>query len=193
MGTNRRSPSPRRDARSSAAAVPVPARVDGSGASVPEWRDFIFKIAILVLATLWIYSPAYHGDWLWDDDQAITQNAVAQGPWNFYKHWIWPDGADYWPLTGTGFWIQWHLFGPNPTGYHVVNVVFHIIGALAVWRLLHIMRLPGAWLGGPLASNSMAPSGVQKRSRVRPLTITRSRSHPCSRSCQRSGWLPYMW
>ena len=54
----------------------------------------IVGIAIIVLATLWIYSPAYHGDWLWDDDQAITQNPVAQGPWNFYKHWIWPDGAD---------------------------------------------------------------------------------------------------
>ena len=142
----------------SAAAVVTPSSTDGHGA-VEAWRDFIFEIAIIVLATLWIYSPAYHGDWLWDDDQSITQNAVAQGPWNFYKHWIWPDGADYWPLTGTGFWIQWHLFGMNQTGYHVVNIVFHILGALAFWRLLHVMRLPGAWLGGLLFA--IHPVGVE--------------------------------
>jgi tetratricopeptide (TPR) repeat protein len=117
---------------------------------VARWRDLIFKVAILVLATLWIYSPAYHGDWLWDDDQSITANPVAQGPWNFYKHWIWPDGADYWPLTGTGFWIQWHLFGADPTGYHVVNIVLHIIGAMTFWWLLRTMKVPGAWLGGML-------------------------------------------
>jgi tetratricopeptide (TPR) repeat protein len=128
--------------------APTPALAEEKGDRADRWRDFIFKLAILVLATLWIYSPAYHGDWLWDDDQAITANPVAQGPWNFYKHWIWPDGADYWPLTGTGFWIQWHLFGPNPTGYHVVNIVLHILGALSFWRLLRIMKVPGAWLGG---------------------------------------------
>ncbi len=162
MGTIHRAPRSRRDSRPARPAAPAASPPDGGLAPPTAWRDFIFEIAILVLATLWIYSPTYHGDWLWDDDQAITQNAVAQGPWNFYKHWIWPDGADYWPLTGTGFWIQWHLFGMNQTGYHVVNIVFHILGALAFWRLLHVMRLPGAWLGGlifaihPVAVESVA-------------------------------------
>jgi hypothetical protein len=150
----------RRRANERSAPPPTPA-ADTPDARSPDerWAMFICQVAILVLATLWIYSPTYHGDWLWDDDQAITQNAVAQGPWNFYKHWIWPDGADYWPLTGTGFWIQWHLFGMNQTGYHVVNIIFHILGALAFWRLLHVMRLPGAWLGGLVFA--IHPVGVE--------------------------------
>ena len=64
-----------------------------------EWRDLILKLAILVLAGLWIYSPAYHGDWLWDDDQSITANPVTQGPWSFHKIWVAPHGADYFPLS----------------------------------------------------------------------------------------------
>ncbi|NDC64294.1 MAG: hypothetical protein EBZ59_10005, partial [Planctomycetia bacterium] len=116
-----------------------------------EWlRTFLLQTAIIVLAGLWIYSPAYHGDWLWDDDQAVTANPVTQGPWSFRDIWLAPPGADYFPLTATGFWLEWHAFGPNSTGYHVVNVVLHILGALAFWRLLHVMRLPGAWLGGLL-------------------------------------------
>ena len=151
MGTTRRPPRPRRDHDRVVSAEPAADTVHAAPDDRAErWRDFIFKFAVIVLATLWIYSPAYHGDWLWDDDQAITANPVAQGPWNFYKHWIWPDGADYWPLTGTGFWIQWHLFGPNPTGYHVVNIVLHTLGALTFWRLLRTMKVPGAWLGGLL-------------------------------------------
>ena len=159
MGTTRRASRQARENRvPSAAAVVAPPSTDVHGV-VEAWRNFIFQIAVIVLATLWIYSPAYHGDWLWDDDTAITQNPVAQGPWNFYKHWIWPDGADYWPLTGTGFWIQWHLFGMNQTGYHVVNIICHLLGGLAVWRLLHVMRLPGAWLGGLLFA--IHPVGVE--------------------------------
>ena len=161
MATSRESTRQRRNVpRTAPAAADETVVVAPNGAE--RWTGLIFKVAIIVLAGLWIYSPAYHGDWLWDDDQAITQNAVAQGPWNFYEHWVWPPGADYWPLTATGFWIQWHLFGMNQTGYHVVNVVFHILGALAFWRLLHVMRLPGAWLGGllfaihPVAVESVA-------------------------------------
>jgi Flp pilus assembly protein TadD len=130
-----------------------------------RWQDFIFKVAVIVLATLWIYSPAYHGDWLWDDDQSITANPTTQGPWSFYKIWIAPSGADYFPLSATGFWIPWQLFGPRPnmpppqaeaalaavrTVYHAINIVLHILGSLAFWRLLTVMKLPGAWLGGLL-------------------------------------------
>jgi len=148
MGTKRQAFRGRRVHVREAAVEPEPVRSKPADERAEQWRDFIFKFAIIVLATLWIYSPAYHGDWLWDDDQAITANPVAQGPWSFSKHWIWPDGADYWPLTGTGFWIQWHLFGMNQTGYHAVNIILHAIGALTFWRLLRVMNVPGAWLGG---------------------------------------------
>src|SRR3989475_9284184 len=41
-------------------------------------------------------------------------------------------------------------------------------------------------------SKSMTPCAVQKRSRVKALTMTRRRSQPCRSGDQRSGWLPYM-
>lgn len=36
--------------------------VAGEADKAERWQGFIFKVAIIVLATLWIYSPAYHGD-----------------------------------------------------------------------------------------------------------------------------------
>ena len=165
MGTNKRTTRPRRDPVRPAVTAGVIQPTDSRDESVDRWRDLLFKVALIVLGSLWVYAPAYHGDWLWDDDQSITANAVTQGPWSFRDIWIAPPGADYFPLTATGFWIQWQLFGPRPgmspaevaqameavkACYHVVNVLLHILGAMAFWWLLHVMRLPGAWLGGLL-------------------------------------------
>jgi len=140
----------------------------------------LLKVATVVLLCGWCYSPATNGTWLWDDDQAITQNPVAQGPFSVMKIWVNPVAdaigaarrqllhavglgppppppspaafgeADYWPLTATGFWIEWHLFKMNSAGYHVVNVALHAAGALLVWRLMNVMRLPGGWFAALL-------------------------------------------
>ena len=158
MGTSRKTQRPRREENpsesfaakgneSTAAETINSAR---AGDRAERLRTFLFQMATIVLASLWIYSPTYHGDWLWDDDQSITANPVAQAPWSFHDLWVVPPGADYFPLAATGFWLEWHAFGMNSTGYHVVNIVLHILGALAFWRLLHVMKLPGAWLGGLL-------------------------------------------
>src|SRR5439155_3837906 len=56
--------------------------------------------------------------------------------------------ADYFPVTNTAFWIEHHLFGASPTGYHVVNIFLQIANALLVWRLLKLLNIPGAWLAG---------------------------------------------
>lgn len=140
----------------------------------------LLKVATVVLLCGWCYSPATSGTWLWDDDQAITQNPVAQGPFSVMKIWVNPVAdaigaarrqllhavglgpppppptpaafgeADYWPLTATGFWIEWHLFKMNSAGYHVVNVALHAAGALLLWRLMNVMRLPGGWFAALL-------------------------------------------
>jgi Tfp pilus assembly protein PilF len=126
------------------------------GDPADRWRDFAMRAAVIVLAALFIYSPVYHpffpADWLWDDDQLLTANATVQSttPGALAKLWFNPDGADYFPLSYTALWLQWAFFGMWPTGYHLTTVVLHIIGALLVWRLFAVMRIPGAWLGGVL-------------------------------------------
>ena len=127
---------------------------------VDRWNSFLLRAAVIVLAGLWVYSPAYHGDWLWDDDQLLTQNLSVQHrvspdpsvPPNslqsLAKLWFNPDGADYFPLSYTALWAQWPFFGLRSTGYHVTTILLHIAGSLLLWALLAKMRIPGAWLSG---------------------------------------------
>jgi hypothetical protein len=40
------------------------------------WKPVLIALMI-VAAGFWIYWPALHGDWLWDDDYLIEQNELV--------------------------------------------------------------------------------------------------------------------
>src|SRR5262249_18283139 len=57
---------------------------------------------------------------------------------------------DYWPITNSAFWFQWHSWGPRPTGYHAVNLALHIVDALLLWAILSRLAIPGSFLAALL-------------------------------------------
>ena len=127
-----------------------------------KWESVFVKAVVILLASLWIYSPVFDGDWLWDDDYLITANPVVQSPDGLASFWVEPKTADYFPLTMSLLWLMWKWFGMDSTGYHVVSVLLHALGACLVWALLKTIGLRGAWLAGlifavhPIAVESVA-------------------------------------
>jgi tetratricopeptide (TPR) repeat protein len=107
--------------------------------------------ASLVVACLLAYSPALRGDFLWDDDRHVSQNKALRSPDGLRRIWVAPRTTpQYYPLTHTSFWIEWHLWGDRTLGYHVVNVLLHATNALLLWRLLKLLGVPGAWAAAVL-------------------------------------------
>jgi protein O-mannosyl-transferase len=161
----------------------------GTGASVLRItlhirdRAGFWRAALLLLAVGFVYWPAVHGSWLWDDDLEITRNPVLRDPLGWWKIWLRPDGADYFPLKETVQWLEWRVWGSNSTVYHVTNVVLHAAGALLVWRLLRrLFPRTGeggiaAWWGGllfavhPLAVESVAWISELKNTLSLPLLL----------------------
>ncbi len=108
-----------------------------------------FKAGVIAAAVLWIYGPTLRGEWLWDDDLLITNNATVKDPAGLWRIWFQPGSMmDYQPLKFSVVWLQWHLWGENTLGYHVTSIFLHLLSALLVWRLLHQVGLKFAWLGG---------------------------------------------
>ena len=127
-----------------------------------KWETLIVKVLVIVIACLWIYSPVFNGDWLWDDDYLITANLVVQSPDGFASFWVEPKTADFFPLTMSLLWLMWKWFGMDSTGYHVASVLLHALGSCLVWALLKTIGLRGGWLVGlilavhPIAVESVA-------------------------------------
>jgi tetratricopeptide (TPR) repeat protein len=112
---------------------------------------FLVKALLITSTAFWIFSPAFHGDWLWDDGLLIRNNGLIHDPAGLWKIWFEPGKlVDYLPITASVEWVEWHLWHENTLGYHLVNVLLHVLGALLVWRLFNKFNLRLAWLGGLL-------------------------------------------
>jgi len=119
------------------------------GQSTEQW--VWSKAAALVVVVLVAYLPAVPGDFIWDDDAYVSQNAVLTGENGLWR--IWTElGAtpQYYPLVFTTFWIEYRLWGLEPQGYHLVNILLHGLSAVVLWRILSYLRIPAAWFAAAL-------------------------------------------
>ena len=120
-----------------------------------SWRELtrrdILGILALGLSVGVCYLPAVlWGGFVWDDRVFTEAEPVRDGVGGLWRIWFSPSDitseGHYWPLTYTSFWIEHELWGFDPTGYHIVNVVLHLANTLLLWCLLARLVVPGAWV-----------------------------------------------
>ena len=76
----------------------------------------------------------------------LTECQLIKAPDGLYRFWFTTDPIDYWPVSNSSLWLEWRLWGLNPTGYRVTNLVLHVCVALLIWAVLNKLAIPGAFL-----------------------------------------------
>jgi tetratricopeptide (TPR) repeat protein len=116
----------------------------------PRGRALIFAV-VLAAVTILAYRPAWHGGFLWDDDDYIINNELLTAPHGWQRIWFSLDSpSQYFPLTYSTFRVERALWGLNTTGYHWVNLLLHVGNALLVWAVLARLKVPGSWLAAAI-------------------------------------------
>src|SRR5262245_59969559 len=111
----------------------------------PASRRFWLVAGALTLVTLIAYIPALSGGFIWDDDAYVTDNLAVRRFDGLVRIWTDPHSTpQFYPLVFSMFWLEHQLWGLNPIGDHVVNVLLHALNAALLWVVLRRLRAPGA-------------------------------------------------
>lgn len=134
-------------------------RTDGPTLQPP--RRLVWLAALLVAALTFVaYVPALDNEFVnWDDDHNLTNNENYRGFDGERLRWMFTSFhmAHYHPLTWVSFGVDHALWGMDPRGYHLTNVLLHAGTAVAVlfFALAVFRRLRG---GGPGKSSLLVAS-----------------------------------
>ena len=116
--------------------------LQGAGPNIfqlPQKRRLILCL-LLALATLALYNPVTRAPFLnYDDPIYVTENAQVRSGLNWNSI-VWafstPRALDWHPITWLSYLFDAQLFGLNPTGYHLVNVLVHAANAVLLFLIL---------------------------------------------------------
>lgn len=114
-----------------------------------EQRKWLWMgVAAIVVLTCVAYLPAMSAGFIWDDDAYVTENALLRDLDGLGRIWIPRQTPQYYPAVFTTFWIEHQVWGLNPTGYHLVNILLHALNAILVWHLCRSIGVPGGDAAG---------------------------------------------
>ena len=113
--------------------------------NINSQRQKLIVYVILTLAALAVYRQVHQYSFInFDDIGYVTQYSNIQSgitngfPWAFGTRY-----ADLWnPLVWLSFMFDYQLYGLNAGGYHVTNLILHILSTLLLFWLFN--RMTGA-------------------------------------------------
>jgi tetratricopeptide (TPR) repeat protein len=105
------------------------------------------QLVALIALTFAAYYPTLRNGFVWDDDRYVEQNVQLHTLKGLERIWLEPLKAEpqYYPLTHTTLWVEYHVWRLRALGYHLDNILLHAAGAAMLWRILRRLNVAGAW------------------------------------------------
>src|SRR5881409_489176 len=128
------------------------------------WVSWLVPLLIAVV-TFAAFLPALHNQFVnWDDDKNFLENPHYRGLGWTQLSWMWTTHmGHYIPLTWMTFGLDYLLWGMNPRGYHLTNLLLHAANAVVfffITRRLLTRALPSASERGHALTVSAAFSAL---------------------------------
>jgi Flp pilus assembly protein TadD len=100
----------------------------------------VVSCLLLAIGTSVLYSSVAHHPFVdFDDQYYVTNNAVIHAGLN-WRSFVWSFNAGYaqnWhPLTWISHALDCQLYGLNPAGHHLTNLILHVLNVVILFLLL---------------------------------------------------------
>ncbi len=130
-----------------------------------KWLPVLICLALAIMTVL-IYGSVRDCDFInLDDNRYVYENAHVQSGFNkeSLKHAFSFDVSNWHPLTWLSWMLDHRLFGLNPAGYHLVNLLFHVANTLLLFLVLRRMTRriwPSAFVAALFAAHPLHVESV---------------------------------
>jgi len=101
------------------------------------------SFALIIILGFIAYGNSLHGQFIWDDDKLIKENVYLKGVSHVPKLFIEDIGSgagikcgSYRPFQMVTYLIDYSLWRLNVVGYHLTNIILHILVALTIYWLV---------------------------------------------------------
>jgi len=109
-------------------------------------KGVLFSILFIIILGFAAYSNSFNGKFIWDDNALIRDNLYLRswaGAARFFTKDTAAGGTDklypYRPIQMLSYAIDYSIWKLNTFGYHLVNVILHILVALSIYWLVGIL------------------------------------------------------
>lgn len=131
----------------------LPPLASPSSAMRARCRPSLLVGLVLVAVTVAVFGPTLAADFVeWDDDINLLRNPGYRGLSVDRLRWMLTATlmGHYIPLTWLSFGIDYSLWGMDPRGYHLTNLVLHVGAVLTFFAVaLRLLRRATALANGP--------------------------------------------
>ena len=122
----------------------APNTTDDNVSFMSKNKNTIFAFLLILLLTLLAYSNTFHASWHFDDYHSIVDNPILHieslHPKVLYSTFFANPGRGrysgsqlYRPVSCLSFAINWYFGKDQVTGYHVTNLLVHLLAALFIY------------------------------------------------------------
>ncbi|MFT5126627.1 MAG: tetratricopeptide (TPR) repeat protein [Rhodothermales bacterium] len=101
----------------------------------------LWAFAIIAILTAVAFAPGLNNGFVYDDVGNFTQNPHYRGlgwaniKWAFTTFYTGP----YQPLSWLSLGLDYTIWGMDPFGYHVGNLIFHVANGIVFYLLIHLI------------------------------------------------------
>jgi len=115
---------------------------------ITKIANLIFPFFLIITIGIICYSSSFDASFTFDDFPRIVNNESIKDLWNLKA--IWESNRLRF-VANLSFAINFHIHGLNLFGYHLVNLIIHILAALTVYWLVILLFITPELKEAPLA------------------------------------------
>ncbi|MBS1518557.1 MAG: tetratricopeptide repeat protein [Bacteroidetes bacterium] len=105
----------------------------------------VYCYLIIIAVTYIVFYNSLSNEFVFDDENVIVNNPTVQNSGNIPKFFTGEEGFHkvigkyYRPIVSSTYAIDYSIWGLDPYGFHLTNVIIHIISCLLLFRILSLL------------------------------------------------------